>query len=412
MLTGEAIRNRVSTGRVHDPDGPQVRLPTALKPDAAPTRIALLRRLSESRTFALGNRSGALRAAQARSGRAFRADTRQRVVVKALVCRHRGAGAGRGAALAAHVAYLGRSGAGAEGARPAFFDREAADTDPRAATMGWSADRHHFRFIISPEHGDRIRDLPDYVRDVMRRVAADLGEPSLAWVGTCHYDTGRPHAHVLVRGRRGDGRDLVIPRAYMAHGFRARAAEAAQERLGDLSRHAAERRIWKETLADRFTALDRRLLGASDVDRMVSDGVGGNDAWAALTRGRLRHLERLGLAVRAGRRYRLDAALEVRLRTLQTNRDVIRTLNQRRLEGALDVRTLGHASVEGVVVKRGCHDEAGAAPWVLVRDRAGVEHYGRLPPGVEAPRPGQSILLAPAQRDLAIASAAKPGLER
>ena len=48
-------------------------------------------------------------------------------------------------------------------------------------------------------------------------------------------------------GRRAEGRDLVIPRDYVADGFRARAQEAAQERLGDLSRLDAERRIWRET---------------------------------------------------------------------------------------------------------------------------------------------------------------------
>ena len=86
---------------------------------------------------------------------------------------------------------------------------------------------------------------------------------------------------------------------------------------------------------------------------MVDDGVGSTDAWAALTRGRLRHLERLGLAGRSGRRYRLDGEMETKLRTLQVRRDIIRTLNQRRLEGARDVRVLGREPVRGVVVKTG-----------------------------------------------------------
>jgi hypothetical protein len=114
---------------------------------------------------------------------------------------------------------------------------------------------------------------------------------------------------------------------------------------------------------------------------MVEDGVGTNDAWAALTRGRLRHLEGLGLAVRSGRRYRLDGEMEIKLRTLQARRDIIRTMNQRRLEGAKDVRPLGQDKVRGVVVRTGFHDEAGAAPWVVVRDAGGVEHYARLRDG-------------------------------
>jgi type IV secretory pathway VirD2 relaxase len=145
--------------------------------------------LSASRLFAFGDRAGVLSRAQRRSGRTFRLDVRQRVIVKALVSRHFGRGAARGAALAAHVAYLGRAGAGQDGARPEFFDRQSDGVDGAAATHGWGDDRHHFRFIISPEHGDRIGDLRDYTREVMRRVAEDLGQQELTWFATCHFDT-------------------------------------------------------------------------------------------------------------------------------------------------------------------------------------------------------------------------------
>lgn len=392
MLVRDQLADRIEGRGTAPTDGPRVRLPKRLKRDRADVRTSLFIRLAASRAFALGDRSGVLSAAQNRSGRAFRLDVRQRVIVKAIVSRHVGKGAVRAGALAAHVGYLGRSGAGAEGAKPEFFNREAGDLNPKAATEGWSDDRHHFRFIISPEHGDRIVDLPDYVRDVMRRVAADLGEPDLAWLGTCHFDTDQPHAHVLVRGRRSDGRDLVIPRDYIAYGFRARAQEVAQERLGDLSRIDAERRVWKETQAERFTAFDRRLAAAADTDGLVDDGVGGTDAWAALTRGRLRTLEGLGLAKREGRRFRLDAELEPRLRGLQVRRDIIRTLNQRRLEGARDVRIMGAGRLRGVVVKTGFHDELGLQPYAVVRDGDGAESYARLKPGTQL-RLEQAVVL-------------------
>ena len=407
MLIREAIENRLILGVGRDGDGVDVRLPLSLKTDRVPVRAGMFQRLAASRQFALGDRSGVLRAAQGRSGRAFRMDVRQRVIVKALVSRHVGKAAARAGALAAHVAYLGRSGAGVEGARPDFFDRRDAGVDAALETRGWSGDRHHFRFIISPEHGDRIADLRGYVREVMARVSADLGEPDLRWVATCHYDTDRPHAHVLMRGRRGDGRDLVIPRDYMGYGFRARAQEVAQERLGDLSRVEAERRVWKETQADRFTGLDRRLLAAAEPDGMVDDGVGGTGAWAALSRGRLRHLEGLGLAVRTGRRYRIDPEMEMKLRTLQARRDIIRTMNQRRLEGAREVRLLGREKVAGVVVKTGFHDEAGAAPWVVMRDAGGIEHYGRLKVGARALAVGEAAIMTPGPQGLAMVVALK-----
>lgn len=306
MLVREMLGARTDTRRGDDVVDRLARLPHTLTHEGGGARTAMLQRLSASRTFFLGQRAGALRSAQARSGRPFRLDVRQRVIVKALVSRHAGTGAARGAALARHVAYLGRMGAGVEAARAEFFDREADGLDGRALTAKWSEDRHHFRFIVSPEHGDRIADLRSYVRDVMGRVSADLGEPKLDWLAVCHFDTDQPHAHVLVRGRRGDGRDLVIPRQYVGYGFRARAQEVAQERIGDLSRVDAERRIWRETQADRVTGFDRRLLQAAAEGAGIPDPAGEAGAWPALMRGRLLHLEALGLASRQGGVWRLD----------------------------------------------------------------------------------------------------------
>lgn len=407
MLVRQAFEARLSEPDRGDDAAGRVRLPRSLKGDSTRVRVAMLQRLAASRLFATGDRAGVLRTAQKRSGRAFRLDVRQRVVVKALVSRHAGKGAARGEALAKHVAYLARAGAGAEGARSTFFDQADNAVDPAAATARWGADRHHFRFIVSPEHGERIADLRGYTREVMQRVAADLGQPGLDWVGTCHFDTDQPHAHVLIRGRKTNGKDLVIPRDYIGYGFRARAQEVAQERLGDLSRADAERRIWLETQADRFTGFDRRLLAAADAEGLVDDGVGGNDAWAALTRGRLRRLEGLGLATREGQRYRLARDLEPRLRGLQLRQDIIRTLHQRRLASGQPVQELTSGRLRGRVVQRGAHDDLGGVPWVIVRDRTGDEHYARLAFGQKLPEMGRTVDLAAQARGVQVLAAGR-----
>lgn len=401
MSVRSGIQARLEERGENDGKAGRVSLPTTLKSDRINVRTAMFQRLAASRLFAYGDRAGVLRTAQKRSGRAFRLDVRQKVIIKALVSRHAGKGTARAAALAAHVSYLGRAGAGVEGKPAEFFDRTDDAVDAAEATRDWGPDRHHFRFIVSPEHGDRIADLRGYTHEVMGRVSADLGEPRLQWIGTCHFDTDQPHAHLVVRGKRGDGRDLVIPRDYIGYGFRARAQEVAQERLGDLSRADAERRIWKETEADRFTGFDRRLVQAADAQGLVDDGVGGTDAWAALSRGRLRHLERLGLAEPTDGRYRLDAQMETKLRTLQIRRDVIRTLNQRRMAGAKSVRQLGAETVRGRVVQAGRHDEVGASPFVVVKDRAGMEHYARLAPGTTTPAVGKAVEILGTDRGVA-----------
>lgn len=395
MLARQAIQARLGATPELDHHVGRASLPYALKPDHAGIRLGMFRRLSASRLFALGDRAGVLRAAQSRSGRPYRLDTRQQVIVKAYVSRHVGSGAARGAALAAHIGYLGRLGAGIDGSRPEFFDISSDQIDAAGMSAGWGTDRHHFRFIISPEHGDRIADLRRFTRETLRRVGEDLGEPALEWIATCHHDTDQPHAHVLIRGRRSSGRDLIMPRSYIGYGFRARAQEVAHELLGDLSRTEAERRIWRETQADRFTGFDQRLLQAADANLEVEDGVGGTDAWSALLRGRLRHLEALGLATRRGHRFRLHDDLERDLRALQLRRDVIRTLQQRRLDIGRQPAELGDAPVKGRVVKAGHFDELGGSSWVVIRDGQGQEHFARLRFGQSAPGIGRSIELVP-----------------
>lgn len=413
MLARDGIQARLAIAEGERRPPRPARLPTRLKANRAPARSAILQRLAATRLFAAGDRAGVLRSAQARSGRPFRLDVRQRVVVKALVSRHLGKGFERGTALAAHVAYLGRAGAGQDGARPDFFDRASDEVDEAAATREWGQDRHHFRFIISPEHGDRIADLRRFTRETLRRVGEDLGEPALQWIATCHHDTNQPHAHVLIRGRRSSGRDLVLPRSYIGYGFRARAQEVAHELLGDLSRSEAERRIWRETQADLFTGFDRRLLQAADANLEVGDGVGGTDAWSALLRGRLRHLEAFGLATRRGHRFRLHDDLERELRALQLRSDMIRTLQQRRLDAGRQAAELGDAPINGRVVKAGHFDELGGSSWVIVRDGEGREHFARLKFGQQAPALGRAVELVPTAQGAQIkGSARSAGLDR
>ena len=50
-----------------------------------------------------------------------------------------------------------------------------------------------------------------------------------------HHNTDSPHAHLLIRGRRGDGRDLVIPREIVSERLRESAQELATRTLGERS---------------------------------------------------------------------------------------------------------------------------------------------------------------------------------
>ena len=92
-------------------------------------------------------------------------------------------------------------------------------------------DRHHFRFIVSPEDAAEMTDLKAFTRDLARQMETDLGT-RLDWIAVDHWNTDNPHVHLLVRGVDQTGQDLVISRDYISRGLRSRAEELVSIELG------------------------------------------------------------------------------------------------------------------------------------------------------------------------------------
>jgi type IV secretory pathway VirD2 relaxase len=258
------------------------------------------------------------------------------VVIKARVVRHHGAKF-RAASLATHVAYLKRDGVTRDGGEARLFNEVGDEADGRAfaercGREGPNADRHHFRFIVSPEDADRMADLRGFTRDVMSQAERDLGT-KLDWVAVDHWNTDNPHVHVLVRGVADDGRDLVIARDYIAQGFRARAEGLVDLELGPRSEQEIRTGLEKDVAAERWTALDRALQAASDDGGGILDlrpPRGGSDTdLRRLMVGRAQTLERLGLAEKLGpASWSLKPGAEATLRDLGLRGDIIKTMHR------------------------------------------------------------------------------------
>jgi hypothetical protein len=329
------LRQMIERRLRDDPEGISPHLPNHLKPASGTgVKASIARRLATGKMFGGGARAGSVGVSSGRSsnGPALYVGARQRVMVKAFVGRHGCAGGAKsaGQAVSRHLRYLAREGMGADGTETGFYGPEGGlERDHvHEACASWDGDRHHFRLIISPEHGDKIDDMDAYIRDVMERVAGDLREPKMAWVAINHHDTDQPHAHVLIRGKRANGRDLVIPRKVISYGIRGHAEDRAQELLGDQSRSEAERGLFARTIADRWTDIDvklEKLASANDgiVPRAEIDR---HDTFGAVTRARIAHLARLNLLevdMREGVKFVED--LKGRLGRLQAAQDQIRS---------------------------------------------------------------------------------------
>jgi hypothetical protein len=185
---------RVRLGRVRDKGGARRDKPFIVQALAAAEKAGGFKRRSgyraRSSTFGRG-RAASFAAATRLTGRAM---------VKARVVRH---GIKR-APLSAHLEYLRRDGVTKDGAPGRMFDVERDNADYRAFAEHCSGDRHHFRFIVSPDDAEQLSDLKGFTRDLMAQAERDLGT-KLGWFAVDHWNTEHPHIHVIVRGVGDDG---------------------------------------------------------------------------------------------------------------------------------------------------------------------------------------------------------------
>ncbi len=335
---------------------------------------------------------GRLAAASAR----FRAD-RRRVVIKARIVRHKGTRF-RAAPLARHIAYLARDGVTRDGQDARLFDQRTDGEEAGDFARRCEDDRHHFRFIVSPEDGAAMEELRGFARDLMADMARDL-DTALDWVGVDHWNTDNPHVHILLRGRADDGNDLVIDRDYISEGMRARAEARATLELGPRTNQEIARTLAREVDAERWTSLDQRLdhlaarnMGIVDLrpghaGSEPRQGAGYGAPASQLLLGRANRLERMGLAESiAPAMWTLRPDLEDSLRELGMRTDIIKTMHRamqtsgRRADLATFTLHDGMPTdpVIGRLAARGLDEELTGTAFAIVEGVDGRTHHLRF----------------------------------
>ena len=313
---------RVRPGKIRSTRGPQTKSFLAQALQAAQKAGGLSRG-----PVRRGSRFGRGRAASLAASRMLQARARGAMVKARVVRQMRSPGA-----LRAHIGYLKRDGVTRDGSPGKLFDAAGDDADSRAFTGRCEGDRHHFRFIVSPDDAGELSSLRSFTRELMDQASRDLGT-RLDWVAVDHWNTEHPHIHILVRGRADDGSDLVISRDYIGSGLRARAGDLVTRELGPRSELEVRRGLEAEVAAERWTRLDRSLAREAGRAEGVVDLRPERDAGADPLRevriGRMRALERMGLAEPAGpARWILAPEAEHRLRSLGERGDIIKRLHK------------------------------------------------------------------------------------
>ncbi|MFG1342900.1 relaxase/mobilization nuclease domain-containing protein [Xanthobacter autotrophicus] len=318
----------------------------------------------------------------------------RRVVVAARIARHSGKAFGS-APLSAHLAYLKRDGVSREGEKGILFDAGSDRADDRAFAERCKDDRHHFRFIVSPEDAADLTDIKAFTRDLVHQMEADLGT-RLDWVAVDHWNTDNPHVHLLVRGVDETGADLVISRDYISQGLRARAQELVEIELGPKPEHEVRHALEKEVAAERWTRLDAQIRAAADdtghIDLRPENPGASDPESRRLMVGRLQHLEKMGLAATAGPgEWMVGLEAERALRDLGMRGDIIKTMHHAFTErgqerGVADYVIDGAASpspILGRLVDRGLHNALTGEAYAVIDGIDGRAHHVRFR-GIEA----------------------------
>lgn len=295
---------------------------SAKRNDSAGSTKPLSRRLAQ--------RAPVMRHAKAVGPGEMVSDLRQRAAVKVHYFNH---GGGGGAALKAHTRYLARDAAGRgelseEPASPAlcpdletpeaaarahadylargeqgrvlFYDRAEDSVDGGARAEGWAtSDKRHFRIILAPEEGERLRDLTSYTREVMARAEAELGT-RFSWFAVNHHDTGHAHTHIVLRGRRANGQDLILPRDFIRHRLREIARDVATNWLGHRTPVQEREALERETTGHAPTRLDKLIAAQLPESHVIEvrrlEAQNRDPHVTAALRARTKELRRLGLA--------------------------------------------------------------------------------------------------------------------
>ncbi|WP_449255214.1 relaxase/mobilization nuclease domain-containing protein [Bosea sp. (in: a-proteobacteria)] len=308
------------------------------------------------------------------------------VVIKTRVVRH----TTRSAPLSAHLNYLRRDGVTRDGEKARMFGPESDDMDVRAFAERCQDDRHHFRFIVSPEDAVEMVDLKAHARELMAQMDKDLGT-KLDWVGVDHWNTDNPHVHIILRGRAEDGQDLVISRDYIKEGMRARAQDLVTQELGQRTDLEIHRNLAAQVEAERWTQLDRQLMRDGRKTGLIDLAPRANqppDEFHALKVGRLRTLEILGVAGQVGHsQWHIAENAEAVLRELGERGDIIkrmhRALTERGIERGSANYVLAAESLEvpviGRLLERGLDDELRGTAYAVIDGVDGRTHHLKLP---------------------------------
>ena len=329
----------------------------------------------------------------------------RRVVVKASIKKMSGRGFG---SFKQHLDYIQRDGTnekgdmaeaygpGVESLEKDLTDELSLDSENASSPIQSFADRckddrHHFRFIVAPEDSSELLSLTEFTQDLVGQMETDL-ETKLDWVAANHYDTGQPHTHLVIRGVRDNGKDLVIPRQYISQTLRQRAQDLVEMELGPVTQIEGRVRMAHQVNAERFTGIDKSISDALNKGNLDLRGPSpkGRVWYRQLQVKRLQKLSQMGLAEKLpSGRWKVEPDFARTLKDMGERTDIIKAINRSLKDEGLaksfvsnrnryDPNRPGVQPLEGVVKQFGRHDDTRESGYVIIQSLQGEHIHTRV----------------------------------
>lgn len=279
------------------------------------------------------------------------------------------------------MTYLSRTGAGLGNDRPQWItDKEQVkEKELRSEIRSWAGDKHYFNVVISPEKGAEL-DLAQYTKEIVSELEKELNT-ELTWYACAHYDTDNPHVHLLIRGKKKDGKELRIPKNVVCFKFRLLAQEVATKKLGKRKESEVNRALQRAISSPYPTQIDYWIKKYSTDNEYEHNNEIFSDKSTSkrekTERGyvfeRLKFLSETGYVYREKRKKFLipDDFLK-KLKERQREADFRKSMHQALGEYVTDEliefdrRRPSFGKISGIVLARGVLNEQSETPYIIV----------------------------------------------
>lgn len=287
--------------------------------------------------------------------------------------------------IRAHLSYIGRDHAGKDSTKPDLFSNEATQINIKNATEKFSQAEHNFRFIISPENGDKI-NLKEFSQTLVKNIETDLGV-KLDWLAACHYDTNEPHVHLVISGKDKLGKKVLMSRDYISRGIRNRASQIVNKKLGIRSQQEVSKALEFDAVKNQKSILDvviknhikDELLDTSRLDLRSQPFLS-----QELIESRLAYLASKEMAsYESGHTWRINPNYTAELQQLSRTSTMLEhisggpKLSKENLK-VISSKTLDDVAIKGYVVERGYIDESGNDQYLVIKTEAQTHFYVEL----------------------------------